>query len=150
MADDKIVEICRQIRTAQDKYDYFLLAVAASAVAFALNRTQGYVLSWSLLSVGIAVFFWGLSFFFGCRHLEYVTSSLHTNAELIKVTTGVHPEIGPNPVVISKMSTVILEIIEDKQKSSVFYATWQFRFLIFGALAYITWHILEMYHRIPK
>ena len=39
MSEENHMEIYRQFRTAQDKYCYFLLAAAASGIAFAVQRT---------------------------------------------------------------------------------------------------------------
>ena len=65
MADEALLEMIRQHRTGQDKYSYFLLAVTASAVAFAVQKTDGLGITYSLIPLGAAVLLWGLSFYFG-------------------------------------------------------------------------------------
>jgi hypothetical protein len=87
MNDDHLLEIYRQLRTSQDKYIYFLLAAAGAAVALALNRTQGAPLTFRLQPWGLALVLWGLSFFFRCRHLAYVSSTLFANGKRL-VRTG--------------------------------------------------------------
>lgn len=94
---EEIREVYRQLRLAQEKYVYFLLAAAGAAIGFALSQTHDSVLSRSQLPLGAAVLCWGLSFFFGCRHLAYVSSTLYANAELLKVEGGQHPEVGRHP-----------------------------------------------------
>jgi hypothetical protein len=91
MASDQQLEVYRQLRTSQDKYIYFLLAAAGAAIALAVNQTQGLTLNWSQLPLGAGVVLWGLSFFFGCQHLAYVSSTLFANAELLKVESGRAP-----------------------------------------------------------
>lgn len=147
MSDDRLIEVYRQLRTSQDKYIYFLLAAAASAVALALNRTQDHLLTWLLLPWGLALLLWGLSFFFGCRHLAYVSSTLFANAELIRVERGEHPKAGTHPQVITAASEGIRSAIEYNSDRANLLAKLQFRFLIAGALAYVVWHLLEMYAR---
>ena len=55
MSDENLRQLHDQLRTAQDKYTYFMLAAAASAVAFAVTRTDGLLLSWSMVPLGLAV-----------------------------------------------------------------------------------------------
>lgn len=147
MSSEQITEIYRQHRTAQDKYSYFLLAAAASAVAFALTRTQETLLSWSMLPLGGATICWGLSFFFGCRQLGYVMSSLYSNQELLKIQSGNHPAVGQHPGYIAAASEGILKAIEHNSDKVSLFANMQFWFLIWGAISYIVWHVFEMYIR---
>ena len=93
--DNLLEEVYRQLRTAQDKYTYFLSAATGAAIALVINQTQGSTLTWSQAPLAVAVLCWGLSFFFGCRHLEYVSSNLYANAEFLKVQSGEHPEVRP-------------------------------------------------------
>jgi len=147
MNDDRLLEIYRQLRTSQDKYIYFLLAAAGAAVALALNRTQGEPLTPFLVPWGLALVLWGLSFFFGCRHLNYVSSTLFANAELLRVERGEHPKTGTHPGLISAASEGIRSAIEYNSNRANRLARLQFAFFVAGALAYVAWHLLEMYAR---
>ena len=44
MAGEQELEIFRQFTNSQEKYDYFLMSVAAAAIAFAVHRTSGMAL----------------------------------------------------------------------------------------------------------
>lgn len=145
MSDDQLIEVYRQLRTAQDKYIYFLLAAAASAIALALNRTEHLPLSPTLIPWGLALLLWGMSFYFGCRHLAYVSSTLFANLELIRVQRGTHPQAGRNPQVIQAAAEGITSAIEFNSNRANRLAWLQFYFLVAGALAYIAWHLLQMY-----
>ena len=147
MSDDRILEVYRQLRTSQDKYIYFLLAAAASAVALALNRTQDRQLTLLLLPWGLALVLWGFSFFFGCRHLAYVSLTLFANAELLRVQRGEHPKAGNHPGVIEAASEGLRSAIDYNSERASLLANFQFGFFIAGALAYVAWHVLEMYAR---
>lgn len=144
MSSEQQIELHRQHRTSQDKYTYFLLAAAASAVALTVNRTEGMVLHWSMLPLGIAVICWGLSFYFGCRHLGYVSSNISANYKLLQVEAGEDPEIGHHPEMIEAASQGIRQAIESNSEHANFLGHWQFRMLIAGALFYLGWHIAEM------
>lgn len=144
MTDDPLTEVYRQFHTAQHKYVYFLLAVAGSGVALAVNQTQNRTLVWSLWPLGVAVLSWALSFMFGCRFIEYSTSSTYSNAQLLLVERGVHPKAGPHPSMIAAASEGIREAIEANARAQGRLAKLQVRMLLLGVMFYIAWHVYEM------
>jgi hypothetical protein len=147
MPSEQQIEIYRQHRTAQDKYVYFLLAAVGAGIALAVNQTQGAKLAWSQIPLACAVAFWALSFFFGCRHLGYVESTLFANMGLLKVTAGEDPQIGRHPQLMAIASKGIQEAIELNSKRAGRFARWQFRSLVLGAISYLAWHVIEMWLR---
>lgn len=147
MATEQRTEIYRQLRTSQDKYTYFLLAAAGAAIALAVNQTQGVKLSTSQIPLGLAVTLWGMSFFFGCRHLTYVNSILYSNSILLQVEAGENPETGKNPQLIRAASEGIRSAIEGNVERSSRFARLQFASLTLGAICYLFWHIYEMWLR---
>jgi len=144
LSDEKSIELHRQLRTVQDKYTYFLLAIAAAAVAYAIKLTTDSTLSFSMIPLGLAILGWGLSFFYGCRQLNYVSSTIYANYELIRVQKGEHPEAGSNPQIIAAASEGIRQAIESNSDKVSFFAKLQFRFLIAGSTLFLAWHIIEM------
>jgi hypothetical protein len=146
MSDDRL-ELFRTHRAAQEKYIYFILAAAGAAIALVLNQTKDSKLEWAMLPLGLAVLCFGLSFIFGCQHLRYVESILYANYDLLRVEAGFHPMTGRHPQRIEVASAGIRDAIEGNSEKSVRYARWQFHALIGGALLFIIWHVLEMYHR---
>ncbi|MGH7181876.1 MAG: hypothetical protein ACREJN_07870, partial [Nitrospiraceae bacterium] len=141
------IEVYKQLRVAQDKHVYFLLTAAGAAIALAVNQTQSVALSWSQLPLGGSVLCWGLSFFFGCRHLNYVASTLYANAELFRVNGGEYPEVGRHPEIMEAVSSGIRKAIEDNSNRANRLGQLQFRFLIAGAVFYVGWHVWEMWLR---
>lgn len=148
MSSDQMMELYRQLRTSQDKYAYFLLASVGASIAFALSQTRDLSLSLSQCPLGLAVLLWGLSFYFGCRHIQYVSSTLYANAELLKVEGGRHPEIGRHPQMMAAASEGIRSAIETNINRSGRLANLQFSFFVTGVIFYVVWHILEMYLRV--
>src|SRR3972149_4298959 len=142
--DQSLIEIHKQHRTGQDKYTYFLLAVTASAVAFSVQKTTGLKLSWSQLPLGMAVLMWGLSFYFGCKNLTWVQTSIYANYSLLQLQKGVHPEQPDHPQLLEAAIRGVRSALESNIKSAQFYAIWQFRLLITGAIFFLLWHVLEM------
>jgi hypothetical protein len=112
-----------------DKYTYFLLAAAGAAIALALNQTQG-----SAVPLAAAVLCWGLSFFFGVRHIKYVNSTLYANAELLTVESGEHRDVGNHPQLMAAASEGTREAINHNAKRANSLGCLQFAFLIAGAV----------------
>tara|TARA_R100000322_G_scaffold97441_1_gene61373 strand:+ start:1451 stop:1903 length:453 start_codon:yes stop_codon:yes gene_type:complete len=147
MATEAERELYRLHRENQAKYTYFLLAGAAAAIGFSLTQTRELALSPTHLPLGAALLCWAASFFCGCKQLQYVTSTLYDNAELLKVETGRHPLTGGHPEAIRVGSTTLRAALEKSINRGSLFGAWQFRLLIYGALLYIAWHIFEMWVR---
>jgi hypothetical protein len=144
---DNQAELYRTHRAGQEKYTYFLLAAAGAAIALVLNQTKESKLDWAMLPLGLAVLCFGLSFFFGCRHLNYVQSILYANFDLLKIQSGMHPMTGQHPGMIEAASAGIRDAIESNSSKSDGLAHSQFYMLIAGAAFFIMWHVLQMYLR---
>lgn len=147
MTTDSELEIHRALRESQNKQTYFLLAIVGAAIALAVNQTQFSSLTWSQLPLAAAVLTWSLSFFFGCRNRAYVSCGLYTNAALFEVNDGRNKLVGTNPEAIQLARQTLHEIFEDQSSKANIFANLQFRFLVAGAVLYVTWHVLEMYLR---
>jgi hypothetical protein len=87
---------------------------------------------------------WGLSCFFGVRHVEYVSSTLYANAELLTVESEGHCDTGDHPQLMAAASEGIRNGINHNAKRANSLGRSQFAFLITGAVSYIIWHVLEM------
>jgi hypothetical protein len=140
-------EVYRALREAQTRYTYFLLAAAGAAIALAVNQTQNRPLSWSQVPLAAAVLSWALSFFFGCRHLGYVASTLFANFELLRVESGRHSQVGEHPQMMAAASDGIRQAIQSNSEHANRLGHWQFRCLVAGGALYVAWHVLEMYVR---
>ena len=143
MAGNARLELLKAHRDGQEKYIYFLLAVAGAAIAFAITQTQTATLSLTKVPLALAVACWALSFVSGCRHLWEVSNITQQNYQLLRMQDGLHPDFPPHPDLIA----TIQRKIEDQANRSGHFAMWQFRFLIAGAFFYIVWHVVEMYVR---
>jgi len=144
MADNELLEIHKQHRTGQDKYTYFLLAITASAIAFAIQKSDGFFITCSLIPLGAAVLLWGISFYFGIKNLLWVQTSIYANYSLLQLQKGVHSEQPDNPQVLEAAMKGVRSALESNVRNAQFYGTWQFRLLIAGGVLFIVWHVLEM------
>ncbi|MDD2576606.1 MAG: hypothetical protein PHV76_03800, partial [Bacteroidales bacterium] len=134
------------LRESQNKYVYFLLAIAGAMIGLAVQQTSGIGISSSQSVLAIAVLFWGISFFFGCRHIVYINSCIYTNIDILKASKGQHPELEgkSSDHVQAAIEGMLMAFNSNAEKANNF-AKWQFIFLIIGAICYLAWHIFEMY-----
>ena len=135
MDDNTLVALHKQHRAEQGKYVYLLLAVAASAVGFAVQKTTGVGMQWSQLPLAVATGLWGTSFYCGCRHLLWSQATLAANSDLIKFKNENKPELAA-----AARSAMI-----GNAGDAECYAKWQFRLLMIGAVSFLLWHVLEMF-----
>lgn len=139
-----LIEIYKQHSTGQDKYTYFLLAVTASAIAFSVQKTTDLILTWSMLPLGGAVAAWGTSFYFGCKNLLWVQTSISANYSLLQLQKGVHPDQPNHQQLLEAANRGVKSALESNVKNAQFYGEWQFRLLIAGAVLFLAWHVIEM------
>jgi hypothetical protein len=124
------------------------LAAAGAAVAFAATRTQEAALAWSQIPLGLAVILWGFSFYFGCLRVQTATSTIYANFELLKVEHGEHERlVGYHPQMVQAAADGIRDAMATNIKRGAAFWKLQFWFLIVGTVAYLAWHVLEMYLR---
>lgn len=147
MPSQEQLEVYKQHSATSDKYTYFLLAAVGAAIALSINQTQTARLSLSQIPLGIAVLLWGISFYLGCRHITLVKATLRSNGALLRVQEGEDPMTGRNLQAIAIASETLREIIEEHSTGAGSAAVWQFRCLVLGGIAYLAWHILEMWLR---
>lgn len=147
MPSQEQLEVYRQHYAVSDRYTYFLLAAVGAAIALSINQTQSAKLSISQIPLAVAVLLWGVSFYLGCRHIALVKATLHSNGALLRVLSGEDPIAGRNLEAISIASDALRNIIEAHSTGASSAAKWQFRCLVLGGVAYLTWHILEMWLR---
>lgn len=144
MSNDKQMQLHNQLSVSQGKYTYFLLAIAASAIAFSTQITKDSVFSFSLIPLGLALLCWGLSFYCGCQNIRYSNSNIIANIELLRVEAGEHPDAQTHPQLMQAASEGIRIAFESNTDRLCSYNNWQFRFILIGALSFIFWRLIEM------
>ena len=150
MSNELQTHLSKQMTDAQTKYTYFLLAVAASAIALVVQRTTGHSLELNMIPLGLAVACWSGSFFSGCRDRAYFSSTLYANIALLKAQNGTLPGVPYSPDAINAASQGIREAIEYNNDRLTFWGNMQFRLLALGAVCFLVWHIIEMMNIIPN
>jgi len=144
MTEQRILELYKQHREGHSKYTYFLLAAAASAVAFAVQKTSGEKLSCSMIPLGLATISWGLSFYCGCKSLLWAQAVILANYDLLQLKSGTHPEQPPHPQLSQAAEEGVMSAIMTNMDGAAIHGRWQYRLLILGGVLFLIWHILDM------
>lgn len=145
MASNIELELGKQFKAAQEKYIYFLLAVAASAIGYAMTQSKVEPLAYRHIPLGLSVLFWAVSFFSGLRFIEYATSFTFQNQnylafkrELKKYSQESAAEL------LSEFKKGFNDTSKKQQNKMELYGNLQSITLLIGAFFYIFWHILRM------
>ncbi|MBU1643162.1 hypothetical protein KKE54_07345 [bacterium] len=144
MSKEQLVELQRQHNAGQLKYTYFLLAAAGAAIAFSVQKTMGYKLSYSMIPLGLANISWSLSFYLGCKSVNAIQSAMQSNYRLLELAYGYHQSQPDTDAELDIALDKTREACERKIETAHKFDIWQFRTLIIGAVLFIAWHITEM------
>ncbi len=129
-------ELWKQIQTSQNKYTYFLMAIAASAIAFAFKQVDDRVMEYVLIPLGISIILWALSFYFGCEIIKLVHGEMffkfHSNFK--KTDDYKKTMVKMNEEESQETEFKLVEHINKLQ----------LRFFIFGTIFYLVWQFIEM------
>jgi len=144
MSEPKNV-LTNQIIAEQSKFVYFLLAAAASGIAFAIQRTTDHPSGcWSLLYFGPAGLAWVLSFAMGCWNRFFAVRTMWANVVLWRVKDGSYDNMPDTPERVAWHNDFLQRVAEGAQSRATRWGKWQFRLLWFGGLLFIIGHIIEM------
>lgn len=137
-------ELQKQITESQGTHTYFLMAIAASAIALCVQRTTGKPLQLTMLPLGCAVILWGFSFFAGCMNRRQHVSALLANYHFLQFGGG--SQAAPNDAdkSVESVKKQAFDNLVRSAKALNAWAVWQFRLLVLGALFFLTWHVIEM------
>ena len=130
-------QLAEHYRQSQGKNAYFLLAASASAIGFAITQLKVEPLTCIHIPLGISFLLWGISFYSGQRYLQWLISIVGKNLDYL--STNYFPEI---PDELKKESLNKTKEIHDSKTK--FYGPLQINTLFFGAMFYISYHLILM------
>ena len=143
--DPELLELYKQHRAGQDKYAYLLMAIVASAIAFTVNKTTGLKVTFTDVPLGLSVVFWGLSFYFGCKYINWCQTTTFSNFNLLQLKKGVHPKQPANSQETDAAIRGVTSALESNSLKAGKYCGLQFKFAICGALMFLIWHSINVY-----
>lgn len=141
----ELEEVYRAAQASQERYAYFFLAAAGSAIGFAVVRTEDTAAHGWMVPVGVAVALWGASFYSGCQHLLYRGSNLRANVALLEIRQGRDPEVGTDPRMIEAAASGVMEAVDKNAKNQHAYGRGQYYLFLAGAGCYLLGHVWRIF-----
>ena len=120
------------------QFDQFIIAVNGALIAYAFKQVENRSLTLDLIPLGIAIVFWGLSFYFGVTSVRKLIST-----RIIDIFRNTSNLVKQQPV----YAEIAREAFNKAGNVSNSYNKKMFVFLYIGGCSYIFWQILEMYFR---
>ena len=140
------LELQKQFKASQEKYIYFLLAAAASAIGFAMTQSKVEPLEWIHIPLGLSIVFWALSFISGLHFIEYSTSFTFQNQNYLAFKREIKSYSQIEAVkLLNEFKAHMSKNSEKQLQKMKFYGNTQSISLLLGALSYIVWHIIRMW-----
>ncbi|MCB1937550.1 MAG: hypothetical protein KDF59_16605 [Nitrosomonas sp.] len=151
MAQQSALELHKLAAETTAKYIYFLLATSGAAIAYSVELADPSKLSWSLLLLVLALLSWGVSFYAGCRSLQFNISVHNLSFEARQVTENI--ETGQKklePQYFNELREgqedyvhVINKALNAHETKASSYLILQFRLFITGVVLFVLWRATE-------
>jgi len=134
---DRLHENTNQFYAFREKYTYYVLAINAACIGFAVSLTKDATLSWSLVPLAIALILWMTSFYLGIKKLQISEMIIGRTFNMIEAKLYNEPSSHNEH---SKNLTILYKKYErnTKFKMTCFYI---------GVIIFIFWNILNIYLR---
>lgn len=146
MTENLELEMGKQFKASQEKYIYFLLAAAASAIGFAMTQSKVEPLGFIHIPLGFAIGLWAISFVSGLRVVEYAANVTFQNQNYLAFKRELSSYQGGNAAeIMSLFKSRLNETVKQQQKRMKLYGELQNWSLLLGGLAYIVWHGARMW-----
>jgi hypothetical protein len=145
MSFDLENELAKEFKAAQDKYIYFLLAAAASAIGYAITQLEVEPLTCYHIPLGLSILLWSTSFFSGIQFIENLTGTLFKNHNFLAFKREIKfLPTEESAELLKKFQETYNATIENHQRKMSCYGNLQSKCLLLGAFFYISWHVLKM------
>lgn len=135
--------LSKHYNTSNERYIYFLLAVSASAIGYAMTQLQKEPFNLNHIAFFLSVSLWSLSFLAGLKLINTTNQFIFHNINYLSFERkfGSHPSLIP---VIKEAEKGLLQNNSKTNKTIKIYRSIQHATLLMGAVSYISWHALTM------
>ena len=140
-------DLQNQFRGQQQKYVYYLIALAVAAIGFSVVKTFDESLRLSQAPLAIAVLCWASSIFFGLKFIKYAVAGLYNNAMYLDILAGRHEEVGNHPEMIKAAAEGAWSGMQKNSRRAALFLTVQEILFYVGIVSFLVWHVYEMYLR---
>lgn len=137
-------EFFNQFNAGQNQYTYFIMAIDASGIAFAISKIDEKVFAWPLILFSFAIICWVISFFSGIRYQQLKNETLLLEYNNMDIRENDFPGIEGDKTVIEEESAKLKMQAEKAQnKMHTKYNLLNY-FMILGMLLFVAYEIWEM------
>ena len=137
-------EFINQVHSGQNQYTYFIMAIDASGIAFALSKLDSKVFTLQMILFFCAIISWGLSFFSGIRFQQLKNEALQIEYYNMDMREEDYPEIWGDKTLIKIKETELIgmiRIIQSKMHRGYVFLN---NFMILGIIFFAGYEIWEM------
>src|SRR5687768_1226510 len=106
---DQLIELSKRHYDHQSKYDYWLMTLAAAAIAFVVSDTRNDIWSLWYIPLVIAVAFWVMSIVVGCLRQSELDIVFQAEYNRVSVMLGYDKRSEGNPALQQAMSDKLYE-----------------------------------------
>ena len=142
-------EIQKEFRRQKEKYVYYLIALAVTAIGFSVLKTTGTPLNIRQIPLAMAVLSWSISIYSGLTFLKYTMNILFANNAYFDVVSGPYVDLPNHPDYIDAATKGIKQGMESLKIKASKFPQRQDYFFYGGIFLFLFWHVLEMYYSIP-
>lgn len=117
-----------------EKYVYYLLAVDAACVAFAIDQSKSLTLAKTQIPLGLAICFWGASFIYGLNQLQKLERYITLN--IIKLKLAI------------KQAHLTVEQHQELYSLDAMIENYRFKqnwLFAFGVFSFVIWSVIRMH-----
>lgn len=144
MKKEQLDELKKIAQSYQDKYVYYYLALAVTAIGFTFTQTQDMENFHCFdIFLGLSIIFWGSSFWVGTRNRELHNTLIHAEHELKEIEYTLI-NFKNSPEAQGSANETIKKVLESKGKNNKFSNYWQRNFFFAGIISFVVWRVLEI------
>ena len=147
MSENLELQLGTEYKASQEKYCYFLLAAAASAIGFAITQLKIEPLQYHHIPLGISVALWAISFISGMQVIEYAGSLVFQNHNYLAFKRELRSFYKGSDAAqqMASFKSIFNETVDKQSNRLELYGKLQKWSLLLGGLAYIVWHAVQMW-----
>jgi hypothetical protein len=137
-------EFFNQFNSGQNQYTYFIMAIDASGIGFAISKVDQKNFACPLILFSLAIISWAISFFAGIRFQQLKNENLLIEYKNLDIREGDFPGINSDKTLIEQESAKLKSQAESAQKKMHIMYNLLNYFMILGMILFIIYQIWEM------
>jgi len=144
---DLLSQIQQRHHDVQIKYTYFLLTASGAAIGYSIEKAYDEPLNGQLFFFFIAILFWSLSFFYGCKTLKKIQALLSANHTLISLAVGNHENQPTTAEEFEAANKGTKNALYINNQEAAKCDRYQFRLFVTGGGVFMIWRILGIFFK---